>query len=212
MSKQTRVILVLFIALAIASFWLLGNSSGDDRAEYAPEGHFVTMNAADSGPEEAEELYDSLRNDMRERYARADDPTAAAYQDWQRFNTAPYRSATHGQRFVNNYGNEKAAGYSAVKSSGKPMPVGAILAKDAFAITTEGDVYAQSLFLMEKLPAGSSKVTGDWRYVMITPAGETYGDTRGEFPEKVDFCHDCHRTVQRSDYLFGIPEGYVPAN
>jgi len=108
---------------------------------------------------------------------------------------------------VNNYGNALSAGYSAIADGGK-MPAGAILAKDSFAITEDGDVYAQSLFLMEKLPAGASEATGDWRYVMITPAGETYGDTMGESPEKVDFCHDCHKSVQRSDYLFYVPEGY----
>jgi hypothetical protein len=207
MSKQTGVILVLFVALAIAAFWFLGISPNADRAEYAPEGHFVTMNAANSGPEEASDLYESIQNDMQERYARSDDPTAGVYQDWQQFNSAPYRSATHGQRFVNNYGNELAADYRSVKK-GKPMPVGAILAKDAFAITKDGDVYAQSLFLMEKLPKGSSKVTGDWRYVMITPAGETYGDTNGQNPEKVDFCHQCHKSVQNSDYLFYVPKAY----
>ncbi len=212
MSRLTKVTLVLFIALVIASFWLLGTSPDEDRAEFAPEGHFVTMNAADSDADEAQSLYETIQNDMRERYARNDDPTASIYQHWKRFNSAPYRSKTHGERFVNNYGNGLAVGYEAIRKSGKPMPVGAVLAKDAFAITNDGDVYAQSLFLMEKLPAGTSRVTGDWRYVMITPTGETYGDTRGDSPEKVDFCHDCHRSVQRSDYLFGIPKAYRNAN
>lgn len=207
MSKQTGVVLVIFIGLVLAAFWFLGFSSDRDAAQFEPEGHFVTLNAADPPPEKAAELYQSIQNDMQDRYARSDEPSAGVYQNWQQFNTAPYRSKTHGERFVNNYGNDKAADYKAVKD-GKPMPAGAILAKDAFAITEDGDVYAQSLFLMEKLPKGASKVTGDWRYVMITPAGEAYGDTNGENPEKVDFCHQCHKSVQNSDYLFYVPKAY----
>ena len=213
MSGFTKVVLVIFVALVVASFWLLGTASDEDRAEFAPEGHFVTLNAADSDAQQAQSFYESIKSDMRERYARNDDPTAAVYQDWKRFNNAPYRSKTHGERFVNNYGNSLAEGYEAIRKSGKSkMPAGAVLAKDAFAITNDGDVYAQSLFLMEKLPEGSSKVTGDWRYVMITPTGETYGDTKGDNPEKVDFCHDCHRTVPDRDYLFGVPNAFNPSN
>ena len=36
------------------------------------------------------------------------------------------------------------------------------------------------LFLMEKMPAGFSYVTGDWRYIMIMPDGSLFGETRGD--------------------------------
>lgn len=210
MSRRSGLIIVAVVALAAVGFWLLGFSSQADRAEFEPDGHFVTMNAADTPTETAEKYYQSLLPDMRERYARSDDPAGKAYQDWQRFNTAPYRSETHGERYVNNYGNDLASEYNLVRQ-GRAMPVGAILAKDAFAITTDGAVYAQSLFLMEKLEKGRSPTTADWRYVMITPSGETYGDTLGENPDKVVFCHDCHRLVAESDYLFHIPEAFRAA-
>ncbi|WP_417517164.1 cytochrome P460 family protein [Minwuia sp.] len=207
MSRNAAIIILAVLIAAGAGFYFLGQSSSDGRPAFAPEGHFKTMNAADAEGSKAEQLYQSIISDMRSGYAESDEPAGRAYQTWTRFNTAPYKSKTHGERYVNNYGNALAAEYRAVKQ-GKVMPVGAILAKDAFAITTEGDVYAQSLFVMEKLPAGSSKPTGDWRYVMITPTGETYGDTRGEEPGKVDFCHDCHKSVRNSDYLFYVPEAY----
>jgi len=99
--RNGSVILILFAALVVASFWLMGNSPDDEGAGYAPESHFVTMNAADSSKVEAEGLYESLQMDMRDCYGQSDEPTASAYQDWQRFNTHPYRSKTHGERFVN---------------------------------------------------------------------------------------------------------------
>lgn len=207
MSRRSGFIIVAIAISAAIGFWLLGYSSQADRAEFQPEGHFVTMNAADASAATAEKFYQSLLPDMRERYARSDEPSAQVYQDWQRFNSAPYRSQTHGERFVNNYGNSLASDYDLARQ-GRAMPAGAILAKDAFAITEDGAVYAQSLFLMEKLEEGRSPDTADWRYVMITPSGESYGDTLGENPEKVVFCHDCHRAVASSDYLFHIPEGF----
>ena len=207
MSRNIGLAVLIGVALVLGGFYLLGTGADAELAEFEPDGHFKTMNAAELDPDRAEEIYEGLRADIRQRFGQSDDPSAKAFMTWKRFNTTPYRSATHGERYVNNYGNALAETYQRVKK-GTPMPAGAILAKDSFAVTEDGDVYAQSLFLMEKLPPGSSKATADWRYVMVTPQGEIYGDTRGEYPEKMDFCHTCHRSVARSDYLFYIPEAY----
>lgn len=200
------------VALVIGIFWGIGylwvsSDNSASTAKFKPEGHFKTFHAADNGPERSEQLYNSLRNDMAQGYAEASEPSAMGYQNWQRFNSAPYLSATHGDRFVNNYGNARAADYGRL-AAGRTMPAGAILAKDAFAVTEEGQVFAQSLFLMEKLGQGRSPATADWRYVMITAAGEVYGDSLADDPSKVKFCHDCHIQVADQDYLFFVPEAF----
>lgn len=203
------------VALVIGIFWAIGylwvsSDNSVSTATFKPEGHFRTFHAADNGPERSEHLYNGLRNDMAQAYAEASEPSAMGYQNWQRFNLAPYLSATHGDRFVNNYGNARAADYARMVA-GHVMPAGAILAKDAFAVTEEGQVFAQSLFLMEKLGPGRSPATADWRYVMITAAGEVYGDTLAEDSSKVKFCHDCHIQVADQDYLFFVPEAFRAA-
>lgn len=178
-------------------------TAGDD----ARRGHFQTLNAAQVGKDEARRLYDDIRTSMKEGYAMSGDPVAAGYQDWDRYNDAPYLSETHGSRYINNYANELAAGYGDGPDAA-PLPPGAIVAKDAFAITEDGDLYAQSLFIMEKLEPGANPPTADWRYVMITPKGEIYGDTRGENPDKVSFCHGCHKAAEQTDHLYHVPEAY----
>ena len=54
---------------------------------------------------------------------------AADYRTWRRYNKTPYRSATHGERFVNNSGNIAAKAYRNYENAGD-MPTGAILAND----------------------------------------------------------------------------------
>ncbi|MDF1720131.1 MAG: cytochrome P460 family protein [Minwuia sp.] len=204
------------IGMVVVVFWIIGyfwlaSDENPSPTSFQPEGHFKTFHAADNSPERSEELYNSLRGDMADRYAEASEPSVMGYQNWQRFNTAPYLSATHGDRFVNNYGNALAGDYTNVLT-GAAMPAGAILAKDAFAVTEEGQVFAQSLFVMEKLGAGRSPETADWRYVMITAAGEVYGDSMGENAMKVTFCHECHQQVAGQDYLFFVPEAFRTAS
>lgn len=203
--------LVVLVFWGVGYFWLTADQ-GSAGTAFMPEGHFRTFHPADVPPERAESFYGNLRRTMADGYSEAAEPSARNYQAWQRFNSAPYLSSTHGDRFVNNYGNALAADYGAALP-GKPMPAGAILAKDAFAVTDEGTVFAQSLFLMEKLGQGRSPEFADWRYVMITAAGEIYGDSMDpETSEKVTFCHDCHKDVADQDYLFHVPEPFrVPS-
>ena len=205
------------VGLVVIVFWGIGylwlsSEEGTAGAAFQPEGHFRTFNAASITPERAESIYENLRGDMADRYAEAAEASAMNYQKWQRFNSAPYLSATHGDRFVNNFGNALAVGYAGVLR-GETMPPGAILAKDAFAVTEGEKVFAQSLFLMEKLEQGRSPAFADWRYVMITAAGELYADSLDpDTVAKVTFCHDCHKDVADQDYLFHVPEPFrVPS-
>ncbi|MFQ5745262.1 MAG: hypothetical protein ACE5HV_17025, partial [Acidobacteriota bacterium] len=63
------------------------------------------------------------------------------------------------------------------------------------------------LFLMEKMPAGFSPETGDWRYTMIMPNGSVFGATKGRNADKVQFCADCHGASD-NDSMFFLPTEY----
>jgi hypothetical protein len=190
----------------MAVAWLGGAVRADSVtvAEVAePEEHFSIEKAADLDKDEARIAYSGLLDLMTRAYVASAEPAARRYLGWVRFNDAPYRSATHGNRYVNNYANPAAAaaGYG---TPGASMPPGAVIAKDSFTATAKGRRHPGALFLMEKLPADESPVTADWRYVMIMPDGSTFGDSRTN-PERMAFCHGCHAARADDDYLFFVP-------
>jgi hypothetical protein len=176
-----------------------------------PEEHFSIEKAAELGKAEAEAAYASLLDLMTRAYVASAEPSARRYLDWARVNDAPYRSATHGNRYVNNYANPAAtaAGYG---RAGAAMPPGAVIAKDSFTATPRGRRFPGALFLMEKLKPEASPKTADWRYVMIMPDGSTFGDS-GTNGGRMAFCHACHAARADDDYLFFVPAEYgaVPA-
>ena len=218
----------LSAAAAIAAVSLLGATAaapGDDgrrsgdgllpleqRAQISgdpavPRRHFRVRNPARIGTGEAEAIYRSLRPDMAAAYRLAG---IEAYRGWRRYNSAPYLSATHGQRYINNYANALAADYGRFEQAG-PMPPGAVVAKDSFAVTADGDIHPGPLFLMEKMAEGFNYVTGDWRYAMIMPDGSLLGATLGANAEAVEFCIGCHLMVEHQDHLyFPPPEMRLP--
>lgn len=112
---------------------------------------------------------------------------------------------------MNNFANAVGKAYGDFEKAGV-MPVGAIIAKDSFAVTDDGGVYSGPLFLMEKMAAGFNPASRDWRYSMIMPDGSIFGVTKGQDAENVAFCVTCHRTAgDTNDHLFllarGIPAG-----
>ncbi len=141
---------------------------------------------------------------MGSRYARSGHPAAKAYQKWRRYNTTPYRSASHGQRYLNTYANAKGAAYGKFEKAGL-MPVGTVIAKDSFTVTEKGAVSAGPLFIMEKMPEGFNYVSGDWRYTMIMPDSSIFGETNGENSEAVKFCISCHLAAEQYDHLHFMP-------
>ena len=180
----------------------------EERAEISgdpaiPRRHFRVRNPARIGADEAEAIYRELRPDMAAAYRLAG---VEAYRGWRRYNSAPYLSATHGQRYVNNYANAIAAAYGRFEQAG-PMPLGAVVAKDSFAVTADGEIHPGPLFLMEKMAQGFNYVTGDWRYAMIMPDGSLLGATLGRNAEAVEFCIGCHLMVEGQDHLYFPPPG-----
>lgn len=172
-----------------------------------PRRHYRIGDPAELSGARAEEIYEGLRRELGRRYAESDDATAAEYQAWTRFNTVPYRSMTHGRRFVNNYANDIAGDYGKGKAAGR-FPVGSVIAKDSFVVTAEGAIQPGPLFVMEKMPAGFNYVTGDWRYTMITKAGALAGRTLGAGAERVEFCIACHLAQEEQDHLYFVPKAF----
>lgn len=69
----------------------------------------------------------------------------------------PYLSATHGNHYIDKYANQTGRAYG----GGKRLPVGSVIAKDSFSVTETGGILLGPLFVMEKMPAGFSYVSGD---------------------------------------------------
>lgn len=192
----------IFALALVAAVHPLGAQEG------GPTKHFSVDNPADLSDTDAEDIYRRLTGPLRRGYALADHPVARAYQSWSRYNTTPYRSETHGERFVNNYANGLARAYGSFEEAG-PLPSGSIVAKDSFAVTAAGDVFAGPLFIMEKMPQGFNAASRDWRYSMIMPDGSVFGVTKGQDSHKVQFCITCHaRAGDDNDHLFFLPEAY----
>jgi hypothetical protein len=135
-------------------------------------------------------------------------PYTEEYRLWRRYNTVPYRSDQHGERYVNNYSNGIAGDYRLFEAAGN-LPTGSILAKDSFAVTANGDVFSGPLFVMEKMSTGFNPESRNWRYVMYMPDGSLFGMTNGEGSERVEFCIACHKEAgHEHDHLFYVPENY----
>ncbi len=198
-----RLAILFAAAFAVAGSAVLAAS--DDAAQ--PKRHFKIKKPAVLTNAEALSIYDNVADQMVRGYAASQEPTAEDYRQWRRYNTAPYRSATHGNRYVNNYANAKAADYAETQTGAK-LPPGAVIAKDSFTVTADKAVFAGALFVMEKLAPGTSPRTAEWRYLMILPDGSYFGDTTGDNADKVEFCHGCHERVADNDYLYFLPKKY----
>lgn len=154
---------------------------------------------------EAREVYACAIATMAQAYGSSGNPDAKAFIRWANFSTTPYTSATHGNRYVNNYANSIAAqNYGQYEKAGK-FPVGSVLAKDGFVVNGRGNLVFNALTLMEKLPAGSSPASNDWKYTMILPDGMVVGTTGGLGAANVEFCVGCHAAVDAQDNVFFVP-------
>ena len=199
----------------VMGFVIASVASGDDDIvdysdisgdEEEPRRHQRVASPANLEPGEAEAIYLDLLPDMMAGYELAGG-IAAVYGTWERFNIAPYRSATHGNRFVNNYANAIAAPAYGLFETAGTLPVVSVVAKDSFVATTDGLVMPGPLFVMEKMTEGFNYVTGDWRYILISPDGALVGETFGDGAERVGYCIACHAAaaIQGADHLFFVP-------
>ena len=176
-----------------------------------PRRHFRVRDPARLDPAAAAAMYRDIAYDLTRIYERSGVKAARGYQKWRIYNTSPYLSVTHGQRYVNNYANSLAADYGRFERSGA-MPEGAVIVKDSIAVTADGEIYPGPLFLMEKMAAGFRYATGDWRYTMIMPDGSLFGVTKGENSERVEYCIGCHLARERYDHLYFPPARFRVTN
>ncbi len=183
------VVLLVASLLAFAAALSFGSESG--RVEVRRQTHFRISNPAALNPERAEAIYLAIRQRMSEHYAESGDPLARSYQNWRRLNHAPYRSAAHGDVFVNNYANASAAASYAIRDRATPFPADTIIVKDSFTVTVDGQVVTGSLYIIEKhSAAGDVPETAEWRFLEITPDGVLIGGSAGD--RRTEFCAACH--------------------
>ena len=118
-------------------------------------------------------------------------------------------SDTHGNRYANNFANARVAkaGYGDLRPS-RGMAPGAVVVKDTFTVTKDGEVYPAAVFYMKKLGSSRNPATGDWPFVQLLPDGGYIGDTTGNIPEDVVFCYTRHKAMTGVDNLFFLPEAY----
>ena len=93
-------------------------------------------NPAELSQAQANAIYDELKARLDALYAPANLNLIKEYQSWKRYNSAPYISATHGQRYVNNFVNDIGKDYGKLKS-GEVYPAGTVIAKDSITVTEE---------------------------------------------------------------------------
>jgi len=172
-----------------------------------PARHFRVERPAGLSGADALTIYNRILDDMVAGYRLSGLDYVDRYRTWRRYNTVPYRSAQHGERYVNNFANDAGDDYRHFEASGE-MPAGAILVKDSFAVTKRGDVFSGPLFVMEKMSTGFNLASRDWRYVMVMPDGSLFGETGGVNSQNVDFCIGCHAMRQQYDHLFFLPEEF----
>lgn len=162
---------------------------------------------ADITPCEAATVYECLKNEMRAAYAKSGWNSVKGYQGWLNVAKTPYQSGTHGGRYVNNYADSHGDYRYAKYEDAGVMPLGSTLAKDSFVVKPNGKVAIGPLFVMEKMSAGFSPDSGDWRYTLIMPNGKVVGTTNGKNSKAVAFCSDCHSAAaEDQDSMMFLPE------
>jgi hypothetical protein len=177
-----------------------------DTAREPLNSHLTIANPASLSGARAEEVYQAIRDRLGDDYAQSGDPIATQYSTWKRYNKTPYRSTTHGERFVNNYANDAARAYVKYEKLGR-LPPGAMIVKDSFTVTDQGALLTGPLFLMEKMDAGFNARDGDWRYMMIREDGTIAGLSGGVNSKNVEFCAECHNSAPSShDRLYFMPD------
>ncbi len=164
--------------------------------------------APDLTTEQKVTLYNCLLPQMARAYGKSDNEIAVNFTSYRLYSNQPYISANHAERYVQNYANDTARAYGAYEKAGR-FPAGTKLAKPSFTVSGLGRAAIGPLFLMEKMEAGFSKESHDWRYTMIMPDGTVFGTTNGAGAANVEFCIGCHLAVSPDqDSVMLLPEEY----
>ena len=206
-APRVGILSLLYCGIYVLSVLIIGLMPARADDIFIPREHFKLEQPTLLKPADATKIYESIIEEMADGYSQSGNEYAMEYGNWQRENNAPYLSAGHGNRYLNNFSNKIAENYLNLRR-GEKMPIGSVLAKDSFTVTKDNDIFAGALFIMEKLAAGTKVDHGDWRYLMIMPDGSLLGDSTVAGDESMNFCHDCHIRVKNRDYLFLIPKPF----
>jgi hypothetical protein len=142
--------------------------------------------------EEAQAVYDCIKDDLHAGYTKGDKgwipaEFVADYRGWTRASKLPANPGFHGGRFLLTYVSEPGAGeYLKFKEEDVNIPSGTVIAKESFAVNDAGKVEKGPLFIMQKVEEGTSPETMDWYYMMVGPDGA---------PQAVPVmtaCNECH--------------------
>ncbi len=120
------------------------------------------------------------------------------YRTWDAVSTLPANPGVHSNRFLFSYVNPIGSATYKKYAEGVSMPVGTVIAKESFTITSKGKARPGPLFLMEKVAPGTSPKTNDWFYTRVTADGT---------PSAINVfraCNDCHSGFADTDFL-GYP-------
>lgn len=211
---------MLYLLAAGCTFY--DTAKGDDRAPTGcaaprlvanpePAARVAAGDARDTLPTpslndtEAAALAACVRPWQNAAAVRSEVPTIEDYQTWTAFSRQAFGSE-HG-RYVEIFGNARASDYSGFEDAA-PLPAGARLLKHSFSVRRDGETVLGPLFLMEKMAAGFSPRTNDWRFILVAPDGSLVGQTGGWNADRVEFCHACHESARRQDFLMFVPAPY----
>ena len=158
--------------------------------------------AAEMTIEDLGVLYECLRPKLVAGYKKKSNKIAMAYTDWQAASTAPQAPGMHSGQYLMTYVNPVGYDqYVKFNTDSTEMPVGTVIAKEAFTIKKSGKTKKGPLLFMEKVGKDVAPDTAGWKYSGIKPNGKRLKvDAKG-------FCHACHQAWPGQDYM-GYP---VPA-
>lgn len=203
--------MMISIRFLFAALVALIGFSAADAADVPDFRHVQVQNPARLSDTETSKIYDAIKQRQFDAFARSGLSIAEDFPAWRIFNSAPFLSSTHGNRFISHYANDLVADYGRLQD-GNRMPKGAAFAKDSFIVEADGTVRAGRLFIMEKMAPGSRPATADWRYAVVDSDGTVLGDNAAVPDPRVEFCHTCHKVREDQDYLFFVPSQYRNGN
>jgi len=178
------------LALLISISWITSGYAADCKPEKP---------AAELTVEDLQSLYKCLRPELVKGYQKKGNAIAAVYTEWQAASTAPQAPGMHSGQYLMTYVNPVGyEQYIKFSTDGAEMPIGTVIAKEAFSITAKGKVKNGPLLFMEKVETAEAPDTAGWKYSGIKPKGKKLKvDAKG-------FCHACHQAWPGQDYL-GYP-------
>ena len=183
-------IIANLVLILIAMAWITPGHAADCK---------VDKKAADLTIDDLKTLYECVRPDLVEGYQKKKKEKALAYTDWKAASSAPQAPGMHSGQYLMTYVNPVGYDqYIQYNTDGTEMPVGTIIAKEAFTIKKKGTIKKGPLLFMEKVGLEAAPKTGGWKYSGLKPNGKKLK------VKEEGFCHACHQAWPGQDFM-GYP-------